>query len=25
MAEDKDGSLSFINPEKVIVNGGTVN
>jgi methionyl-tRNA synthetase len=24
MAEDKDGSLSFINPEKVIVNGGTV-
>lgn len=25
MAEDKDGSLSFVNPEKVIVNGGTVN
>jgi methionyl-tRNA synthetase len=24
MAEHKDGSLSFINPEKVIVNGGTV-
>lgn len=24
MAEDKDGSLSFVNPEKVIVNGGTV-
>jgi methionyl-tRNA synthetase len=24
MAEDKDGSLSFVNPEKLIVNGGTV-
>lgn len=24
MAEDKDGSLSFVNPEKIIVNGGTV-
>jgi methionyl-tRNA synthetase len=24
MAEDKDGSLSFINPEKVIINGGTI-
>jgi methionyl-tRNA synthetase len=24
MAEDRDGSLSFINPEKVIINGGTV-
>jgi len=25
MAEDKDGSLSFVNPEKLIWNGGTVN
>lgn len=24
MAEDKDGSLSFINPEKFVINGGTV-